>query len=58
MSGLFSSPKVAPPPPPVVMPTPDDQASVMAKRRQMGAAQVRSGRQSTIMTQNKDSFGG
>lgn len=61
MTGLFKTPKAPVVPPPAPMPTPDDEASRMAKRKAMAAAQSRSGRQSTILTdfgQAKDKFGG
>ena len=39
-----------PPPPPPVMPVPDDEAAKRARRRQIATAQNRSGRQSTLLT--------
>ena len=57
MGGLFSSPKPsAPPPPPppepVTMPEADDEAVRKAKRRKLAEIQARSGRASTILTDN------
>lgn len=57
MGGLFSSPKPsAPPPPPppepVAMPEADDEAVQKAKRRKLAEIQARSGRASTILTDN------
>lgn len=57
MGGLFSSPKPsAPPPPPppepVTMPEADDEAVQKAKRRKLAEIQARSGRASTILTDN------
>lgn len=51
MTGLFSKPeKPKPPPPPAVMPDPDDDTILQAKRRRTAAAQARSGRLSTILS--------
>lgn len=58
MGGLFSAPKPAPIPAPAPMPTPDDQASQAAKRKSMAAAQTRTGRSSTILTDYGNSSGG
>lgn len=46
--------------PPTVMPTPDDKASMEAKRRQAAALTARKGRQSTVLdtTQSTDLLGG
>lgn len=58
---LFSTPKPQPIPAPAPMPTPDDQATNVAKRRAQAAAQTRTGRQSTILTdygQASGKFGG
>lgn len=50
MTSLFSTPKAPPIPPPAVMPTPDDAAVMAAKKKAKTAAQTRTGRQSTILT--------
>ena len=57
MGGLFSSPKPSapsppPPPEPVTMPEADDEAVQKAKRRKLAEIQARSGRASTILTDN------
>ena len=50
MGSLFSTPKPPTIPPPAVMPTPDDEASKMAKKKNLMAAATRTGRSSTILT--------
>lgn len=54
MTGLFggSAPKPPPIQPPAVMPTPDDAAIKAAKQRQLASIMARSGRQSTVLTDN------
>ena len=51
--------KKAPPPTPIpemkeppVMPSPDDQASVLARRKRIAAISERSGRESTFLSEN------
>ncbi len=58
MGGLFSSPKAPAIPAPAPMPTPDDQATTAAKRKAQVAAQTRTGRSSTILTDYGNSTGG
>lgn len=58
MGGLFSAPKAPVVPPPAPMPTPDDEASLAAKRKAQKAAASRSGRQSTILTDFGSATGG
>ena len=49
--GAPKAPAPLPPlPPPPVMPVPDDEAARRARRRQIATAQNRSGRQSTLLT--------
>lgn len=50
MGGIMKTPKAPVIPPPAPMPTPDDQATTTARRRAQAAAQTRTGRQSTILT--------
>lgn len=59
MGGLFSKPEIPPPPPipKVRMPTPVDKETLEAARRQREAARMRSGRSSTILTDNAGSSG-
>jgi hypothetical protein len=55
MSGLFSSPSIPPPPSlpkPVRMPTETDPSILDAAKRNRAAAYNRTGRLSTIMTDN------
>jgi hypothetical protein len=69
MGGLMSKPKVpvmpapaplpeyTPPPPtpaPVAMPTPDDTAIMTAKKKKTALEMQRSGRASTVLTDNGD----
>jgi hypothetical protein len=59
MGGLISKPKAPPPPPPPTpMPDTNDAAAIAAKRKAQAAAQTRSGRQSTIMTDYGSAMGG
>jgi len=61
MGSLFSSPKTPVIPPPAPMPTPDDNAALAAKKKAMAAAQTRTGRSSTILTDygtSQGKFGG
>ena len=54
MSGLFSKPDIPPPPPIPPTPTMPDQSSpavLEAQRQQATQAQSRTGRRSTILTQ-------
>ena len=59
MTSLFSTPK-APPAikPPAPIPQEDDQAIRDARRKQLRAQQARSGRQSTILSQEGSTLGG
>jgi hypothetical protein len=58
MAGLFSRPKAPPTPAPEpVIPLPDDEAVKMSKMKTYAGKQRKSGRLSTILTQN-DSLGG
>lgn len=60
MGGLIApKPKAPPPPPPPApMPVQDDAAVQAAKRKQQQASAVRSGRQSTILTDYGSGLGG
>lgn len=62
MSGLFSTPKAPPVQPPAPMPVPDTVITSKNKKAATLAAQQRTGRSSTIMTDygvaGKDKFGG
>lgn len=50
MGGLFSSPKPPAPTPPVRMPSPDDQASLEAKRNAQNTLLGMRGRESTDLS--------
>jgi hypothetical protein len=60
MTSLFSTPKPPPLTPPAVMPTADDADVLAAKRRALAAQTQRSGRASTILSDNgtTDRLGG
>lgn len=49
---LFSTPKAPTIPTPTVMPTPDNAAIQSAQQAQLAGAMARSGRQSTLLSQN------
>lgn len=55
MGGLVSKPKAPPPPPPIPepepLPVPDDEAIRLDKRRKAASRARRSGRASTVLTQ-------
>lgn len=61
MSGIFGGSAPAAPPPiaaPAVMPVQNAQAIQAAKQKQLQTMYAQSGRQSTILTDNSDKFGG
>lgn len=59
MAGLFSKPKAPPAPAPEpVMPLPDDEAVKKSKMKAYAGQRRKSGRLSTILTQNNDVLGG
>lgn len=64
MTSLFHSPKIAAPviPTPVVVPTENSTAVATAQQQQLEASSARTGRASTILSQNDisktDSMGG
>lgn len=54
MAGLFSKPKAPPAPAPVpVMPEPDEEAVKMAKMKSYATSKRRSGRLSTVLSQEE-----
>lgn len=62
MGGLFSTPKAPPITPPAPMPDTQDAATQAARKKATMAAQTRTGRASTILTDygtpGSDKFGG
>lgn len=58
MTSLFSTPKQPQIKPPAPIPQTDDQAVRDAKRKQLASQQSRSGRQSTILSQDGTTLGG
>lgn len=57
MASLFSAPKPPPIIQPKAMPVPDDKALQQAKMQEIAAASARSGRSSTILTDQSDKLG-
>lgn len=58
LGGLFEKPKAPPPPAaPTVMPTPDDEALKAARKRKLAKDMGRSGRLSTILSDDSESMG-
>lgn len=60
MGEIFSKPK-APPPPPAIQPPalmPDPANATAAKTAQIAALEQRSGRASTVLTDNSNKLGG
>ena len=58
MGGMFSSPKAPEVKEPVVMPEADDTRVMAAKKKKAAEVASRSGRASTIMTEQTDRLGG
>lgn len=58
MGGLFGGAEAPTVAEPVVMPTEDTAAVAAAKKKKAAEVQSRSGRQSTILTEQTDKLGG
>lgn len=55
---LLSTPKAPTIPPPATMPTPNSTEEALAKKKVLMAAATRTGRQSTILTDQSNALGG